>query len=113
MIKLISRKAIICILCLTMLLGMSATVFAQEGSFSNSDIGILTLQYRVTADVLNVRSGPGLSYSKVGKLYEGDVVLHDPTGDLTYADGYYWTKIYKDNGAINGWVVTDYIENIS
>lgn len=53
---------------------------------------------------LNVRSGPGIDYRRIGGLEEGTVV--DTYGEVvTYGyDDYYWQKI--GHGA---WVATDYI----
>ena len=58
----------------------------------------------VTADELNVRSGPGTHYSKVGKVYEGDqlkVQGRNSKGD--------WLKVITPGGQ-GGWVAAEYIE---
>ena len=44
----------------------------EESTFVNPD-GLFGTKYIVNADV-TVRSGPGYSYSSVGKLYKNDVV---------------------------------------
>jgi len=36
---------------------------------------IVTNLYKVTASILNVRSGPGIQYTSVKKLYFGDIIL--------------------------------------
>ncbi|QUI23616.1 SH3 domain-containing protein [Vallitalea pronyensis] len=59
----------------------------------------------VTADVLNVRSGPGLSHSVIGKLYEGDRV--QVLSGSTPSDGYNWVEIWDDN--LHGWVAVEYL----
>lgn len=47
----------------------------------------------VNADVLNIRRGPGTSYSIVCKLYQGDYVWLDPEADVVSG----WTGIYGTN----------------
>ena len=58
-------------------------------------------QGTVTADVLNVRTGPGTSYSKVTKVYTGKVlnILETKNG---------WHKIQLSNSK-TGWVSGDYV----
>ena len=58
----------------------------------------------VTADPLNVRSGPGTSYFKVSKVYEGDqlkVLARNSKGD--------WLKVITPGGQV-GWVAAEYVE---
>jgi len=51
---------------------------------------------------LNVRSGPGLEFSRIDGLPESDsVTIH---GSVVAADGYYWQRT-----ADGGWVATDYV----
>lgn len=66
-----------------------ATVFAAEA------VGT------VTADVLNVRSGPGTSYSRIGYVYEGNQV-----NVLEREDGWY---VIEYNGG-TGYVAEGYLE---
>ncbi len=51
---------------------------------------------------LNVRSGPGLDYRRVGGASEGAYV--GTGGEVIYRDGYAWQQ--TDGG---GWVATDYL----
>lgn len=51
---------------------------------------------------LNVRSGPGLDYSRIGGAEEGSEV--STFGDVVYADGYRW-----DRAEGGGWVATNYL----
>ena len=53
-------------------------------------LGIFTTKYIVTASVLNVRRGPGTSYTIDGFLYKGDVVKVKEISDG-------WAKIKFDN----------------
>lgn len=59
----------------------------------------------VTADVLNVRKGPGTSYDKIGKLYEGDQVR--VTGEET-TGGVLWYQIIFESS--EGWVSSEFLE---
>lgn len=61
--------------------------------------GVVTTNCRVG---LNVRSGPGVGFDRVGGADEGSFV---PTaGGVVYRDGYAWQQ--ADGG---GWVATDYL----
>lgn len=55
----------------------------------------------VTADKLNVRSGAGTSYEKVGALYQGDRVS---ITEIKTAGSARWGKISK------GWICLDYVK---
>ena len=86
----LNRKIAIGVSVPVMALALSATA-----SFANSNEGT------VTADALNVRSGPSTSYGITTKLYKGDKVEI-----LETSNG--WHKIKASNGKI-GWVSGDYI----
>ena len=62
---------------------------------------------KVNADALNVRSGAGTGYSRVGTVTQGETVtiLETVQGD----DGYTW---YKISGSVSGYVRGDYITDI-
>ena len=62
---------------------------------------------QVNADALNVRSGAGTGYSRVGTVTQGETVtiLETVQGD----DGYTW---YKISGSVSGYVRGDYITDI-
>ena len=87
----LNRKIAIGVSVPVMALALSATA-----SFANSNEGT------VTADALNVRSGPSTSYGITTKLYKGDKVEI-----LETSNG--WHKIKESNGKI-GWVSGDYIK---
>ena len=87
----LNRKVTIGVSVPVMALALSATA-----SFANSNEGT------VTADALNVRSGPSTSYGITTKLYKGDKVEI-----LETSNG--WHKIKASNGKI-GWVSGDYIK---
>lgn len=61
----------------------------------------------VTVDVkaLNVRSGPGTSYSKVGVVYKGSSLTVIKTQDS-------WYNVKLSNG-LSGWVCSDYVKSSS
>ena len=61
----------------------------------------------VNADALNVRSGAGTSYSRVGTVTQGQTlnILETVQG----SDGYTW---YKVSGAASGYVRGDFISNV-
>ncbi len=60
--------------------------------------------YRVDATVLNIRQGPGTTYSAIGSLKKGDVV----TGLAVSADNQ-WAQIRKTEGNITGWSSLKYL----
>ena len=86
----LNRKIAVGLSVPAMALALSATA-----SFANSNEGT------VTADVLNVRSGPSTSYSITTKLYKGNKVEI-----LETSNG--WHKIKTSNGT-TGWVSASYI----
>lgn len=59
-----------------------------------------SFQAKVNADVLNVRSQPGTTYSIVGKLKQGQVVT-------VYEQKNGWSRIVY--GSLKGWVSSQYI----
>jgi N-acetylmuramoyl-L-alanine amidase len=61
---------------------------------------VTTQQAQVTADVLNVRSGAGASYSLVGTLKSGNVVSYSQVSNG-------WA--YITYGSLKGWVSKDYL----
>jgi GH25 family lysozyme M1 (1,4-beta-N-acetylmuramidase)/uncharacterized protein YgiM (DUF1202 family) len=61
--------------------------------------------YRVTADVLNVRSGPGTGYDDIGNLYRDEVVKA-----LDYANNDTWIKIIRASDGLTGWSFAAYLE---
>lgn len=64
-----------------------------------TDLASEPLRGMVTTGTLNVRSGPGTSYGKVGTLRRGaSVTIEDTVGN--------W---YKVSGSVNGYVSSDYV----
>lgn len=61
----------------------------------------------VNADALNVRSGAGTGYSRVGTVTQGQTLGIVET--VQGSDGYTW---YKVSGAVSGYVRGDFISNI-
>ena len=61
----------------------------------------------VNADALNVRSGAGTGYSRVGTVTQGQTLSIEET--IQGSDGYTW---YKVSGAVSGYVRGDYISNV-
>ena len=62
---------------------------------------------KVNADALNVRSGAGTGYSRVGTVTQGQTVTILQT--VQGSDGYTW---YKISGSVAGYVRGDYISNV-
>lgn len=64
------------------------------------------LAARITADVLNVRAGPGTNYAIIGKLRSGDQV------PITGRDeaGAWLQVIYDTTTGASGWVFAQYVE---
>ena len=60
-------------------------------------------RFQVTAYALNMREGPSTSFSVVGRLVKGDVVVAVETTE----DGS-WRKVQKDDGT-EGWVSAQYL----
>lgn len=66
-------------------------------------------QVKVTANGgLNVRSGPGTSYSIVSAVSQGTIVTRIRRG-VANANGYVWDKIRLSNGT-EGYVATNYLQ---
>ena len=86
--------------------GYSSSDYLKEVSPSTESVSSQKIGV-VTADVLNIRSGPSTSYSVVTKTYDGEKVniLESNNG---------WYKVKLSNGKI-GWASAKYIstENIS
>jgi len=64
---------------------------------------------KVIADVLNIRSMPGLNGQKNGNLTYGQEVIVDADSAVT-VDGYTWVKIVSGDKV--GWIATEYLEDI-
>ena len=64
------------------------------------------VNYRVTTSLLNIRSGPGTSFSVIGSLKNGDIV----EGLGTNPDGS-WTRIRRTDG-LTGWCASQYLTKV-
>ena len=62
------------------------------------------IDFKVTTDALNVRSGPGLTSPIVGTLFLGDAVTQH--GEARTADGYMWIPI---DGNQTQWVANQFV----
>ena len=82
--------------------GYSSKDYLSEVSSSNSSTSTKKKTGKVTTGVLNVRSGAGTSYSKIGTLKKGAMVTI-----LQTSNG--WHKI-ELSGSKTGWVSADYIK---
>ena len=82
--------------------GYSSKDYLSEVSSSNSSTSTKKKTGKVTTGVLNVRSGAGTSYSKIGTLKKGATVTI-----LQTSNG--WHKI-ELSGSKTGWVSADYIK---
>ncbi len=80
----------------------SSSSAGPSGGSSSSGSTVTKKTGKVTTDVLNVRSGAGTSYSKIGTLKKGATVTI-----LQTSNG--WHKIELSGGKI-GWVSADYIK---
>ncbi len=74
------------------------------GGDSSQIIDMTGKWFRVTATTLNVRSGPGISYDKIGSLQLNEVVeaLH-ALADLS------WIEIKHPSSGLTGWCAGDYL----
>ena len=93
-------KIIILILSAILVFGICSTVLATDAEYETLDFeyGI------VTASCLNVRCGPGITYSRVGKIYNGEYV------DI-FAQIGNWYIVKTDDNLI-GAVSIDYIDAV-
>lgn len=69
---------------------------------------------------VNIRSGPGTSYSSYGFIHSGQIVLWDTYNQQQYgqvfADGHYWMKIMVYTGVnsnVEGWVAADNLQKMN
>lgn len=92
------RRLFITIICV-MLLGQAAYAASDNTQESKDVITTGT----VTADVLNVRSNPGLDQALVGKLSQGEKVIIGATQGEWY---------YIATDKVVGWAHQDYIGNV-
>ena len=99
-VKINKFKIIACILSIILIFGLCSTVRATNTEYESLDFdcGI------VTASCLNVRCGPGITYSRVGKIYSGEYV------DVFAKVGNWY--IIKTDDDLVGAVSSDYIDAV-
>lgn len=78
----------------------------RDGVYPPEEDGSTTpdIDFNVTTDALNIRSGPGLSSSVVGTLVFGDAVTQ--YGEARTVDGYTWIPI---DGKQTQWVANQFV----
>lgn len=75
--------------------------FVEEGEIVDEEVKV------VVDGNLNVRQGPGTSYTKIETLSNGTIVKRIKRG-VASSNGYMWDKIQLSDGRI-GYVATDYL----
>ena len=76
----------------------------DSGSDNSTEVRPTIQNKKVTSNTLNVRSGPGTSYTKIGVLYKGNVVK-----GISEKNG--WIEINYNNQT--GYISSDYVVNTS
>ena len=76
-------------------------------SVSEEGGAVVNEQVEVVSSSLNVRSGPGTSYSKVATISSGTIVTRIKRA-VANANGYVWDKIRLSDGT-EGYVATNYL----
>jgi uncharacterized protein YraI len=79
----------------------TATALGLNEKYKPVDWGTVTTN---TGIGLNIRSGPGLDYRRIGGLEDGAII--DTYGDIVSYDHYDWQR--RSNG---GWVATEYVDD--
>lgn len=100
------RQLIMCVtMCIVLIVcSFSSVVFRPGEVYGYTEkTGVVSVD-----DALNVRSGPGTAYSKIGSLTSGQVVRI--VGESSASDGTLWYEINFDDGT--GYVSSGYITNI-
>lgn len=67
--------------------------------------------YRVVNGALNLRSGPGLSYSILAVLAEGTTMEIIDTGGT--ANGYDWVEVWVSSKSKTGFVASEFLEKVT
>jgi len=98
--KVLSFLVVLTLVC-TVIVGATSPVVMAKTQFSRTNI---PAQMKVTASALNVRSGPGTYFTKVGLVYKNQIV--DCIGKL---DNWYIIHLNNDIvGVVSGKYVTPY-----
>ena len=83
--------------------GYVSAEYVQIGTAKSFKMGTVTTDSGVS---LNVRSGPGTGYSRLGSLASGSVVTVN--GSKKDSNGKQWYS-YEFNSAKDGWICSDYV----
>lgn len=78
---------------LSVILSIMLSVLLASTALASSHV------FDVTVSSLNIRSGPGLSYSIIAQVSSGEDLPEYPTGTVS-ANGYTWMKVYYPNGGL-------------
>lgn len=75
-----------------------------------------TTLYYINADSVNLRSGPGTSYSSGGQVNKNDTLILSPVDGtfVYYGDGYKWYRVTMTSGQCSGrcgYVVWTYVSS--
>jgi uncharacterized protein YgiM (DUF1202 family) len=84
--------------------GTDGWVFSRYLAYPNSPHSYDAV--RVTANVLNVRSGPGTNYKKIGALSYGELA------EVIKISGNGWAYV-NDRRSFKGWISLDYTEGVT
>lgn len=98
-------------LCALPICALAAAPIEDDGIAPN----YVTLYY-INADSVNLRSGPGTSYSSGGQVNKNDtLILNSSSGTFVYyGDGYKWYRVTMTSGQCSGqggYVVSSYVSS--
>ncbi|MCL4529278.1 MAG: SH3 domain-containing protein [Chloroflexi bacterium] len=85
-------------------LGQSLAVYVPPTPPPPGTIDQTGIQFQVNVAGLNVREGPGVTYTKVGVLVQGDVV----NGIVALADKS-WIQVRRNSDGLTGWCSAAYL----
>lgn len=95
-----TKKIVSFMLCMIIILAMSVTAFADGGIAPMANRNDAT--HYIAGSNVNLRSGPGLSYSSGGLLQWYDECHYTPDSQgrtMVVNDGITWGHIYMDYGS--------------
>ncbi len=104
------------------LIQLADTQMATDGKVSPEVSNMLNergiYKYMVTANNVNVRSGPGVSYSSYGQMNWGSVcyTAYNSSGQSeANADGYYWRYVLCGSPLTGtyGWIADTYLTEVA
>lgn len=110
------KRLLAFIVVLILLVGVfPASAFAAEGDNGSIALPDYVTIYYITGSNVNLRSGPGTSYSSGGYVQYGDTLdfVYNYNGSFTYqGEGYWWYHVLMtsgENSGNRGYVVSDYV----